>query len=96
MKLRWEMKRNGSWWAHSGKLIIGYVTVRMDGTVGYSVTAVSTKYVTKGYGTVKTVKYGKRAVERAWRQWLEAAGIYEGVKEDFIVKNLKWTEGESF
>lgn len=76
MKLRWEKYKDGrSWFAYSGKLTIGMVVRRDDGTIGYSVTGVPMRWIGKGYGDVSSISSGKRAVERAWRQWLEAAGL---------------------
>lgn len=73
--LRWEKKFGESWFAYSGNLCIAHVVLRSDGTVGYTITAVYMKWVGKGYGDVKSVKTGKRAVQRGWNQWLQAAGL---------------------
>jgi hypothetical protein len=75
MKLRWEKQRDGTWFAYSGRLTIGMVVDRMDGTIGYTVTGIHVKWIAKGYGDVSSIASGKRAVDRAWRQWLEAAGF---------------------
>ena len=75
MKLRWEKQKGDAWVAYSGKLVIGMVVNRLDGTIGYTVNGVPMKWIGKGYGDVKSIASGKRAVERAWRQWLEAADL---------------------
>lgn len=75
MKLRWEKSCGDSWMAYSGKMLIGMVVPRLDKTVGYTVTGVPMKWVGKGYGEVTSIRSGKRAVERAWRQWLTATGL---------------------
>lgn len=76
MKLRWEKDiRATGWTAYSNELHVGYVTTRLDGTKAYTVTGVHMKYIGKGYGDVKSIASGKRAVERAWQQWLTHAGL---------------------
>lgn len=75
MKLRWEKSCGDSWMAYSGRMLIGMVVPRLDKTIGYTVTGVPMKWVGKGYGDVSSISSGKRAVERAWRQWLTAAGL---------------------
>lgn len=72
---KWKKMKADSWLAYSGKLCIGHVVLRGDGTVGYTITGVHMKWVGKGYGDVKSVKAGKRAVLRGWNQWLQAAGL---------------------
>lgn len=62
--------------AMRGKLEIGFVLQRDDGTVVYSATAaVHMGRVAKGHGEVKSIRAGKQAVERAWAAWLKAADI---------------------
>ncbi|CAM3838493.1 hypothetical protein G6L26_009505 [Agrobacterium radiobacter] len=78
MKLRWEKQpsvRGESWFAYSGKLVIGMVVERDDRTIGYTMHAVHMKWIGKGYGEVASIQSGKRAIERGWRQWLTAAGL---------------------
>ena len=75
-KLRWEKHPKSPYWtARLGHIHIGYVCIRHDGTIGYTVTGIHVKWITKGYGDVKSVSSGKRAVERAWRAWAEKAGL---------------------
>lgn len=75
MKLRWEQQSPGSYWAYSGSLVIAMIGKRVDGSVYYSVQAVHTKWICKGHGEVKHLASARRAVERAWRKWLTAAGL---------------------
>lgn len=75
MKLRWEEQYPGSWYAYSSELIVGMVVTREDDTVVYNLDAVHTKWIAKGYGEVRSIRAGKRALERAWRKWLEKAGL---------------------
>lgn len=78
MKLRWEKQSIGQrerWWAYSGKLVIGMVFKRDDGTVGYTMQAVQMKLIGKGDGDVSSISAGKRAIERGWHQWLTAADL---------------------
>ncbi len=78
MKLRWEKQpsvRGESWFAYSGKLMIGMVIERDDRTIGYTIQGVRMKWIGKGYGDVSSIQSGKRAIERGWRQWLTAAGL---------------------
>jgi hypothetical protein len=73
--LSWEASRDGVQYAKSGALTIGTVGRRVDGSVWYSVDAVSTRWIAKGHGEVKTFRSAKRAVERAWAAWLAEAGL---------------------
>ena len=75
MTLRWEEQYPGTWWAYSHKLVVAMCGQREDGSVWYRVDAVSTKWVTKGYGEVRSIRTAKAAIERAWRKWLEEAGL---------------------
>lgn len=75
MKLRWEKQGRNSWYAYSGRLVIGMVTERFDGRVGYQITAVQMKWIGKGSGDVASMSAGKRAIERAWDQWLKKSGL---------------------
>jgi len=71
MTLHWKKASHG-WHAMRGQRIVGLVVERDDGTVVYELTAVSTKWVTKGYGEVRSVASAKRGLERAWAAWLDA------------------------
>lgn len=75
MKLRWEKSCGGSWVAYSGKMLIGLVVERDDGTVGYKIDNISMRWVGKAFGDVSSISSGKRAIERGWRRWLTAAGL---------------------
>ncbi|MDR6432015.1 hypothetical protein [Brucella pseudogrignonensis] len=75
MRIVWKKHSNDGWFAYSGRLIIGFVGQREDGTCFYKLDAVSTKWVTKGTGEVKSVAGAKRALTRAWRTWLTDAGL---------------------
>lgn len=76
MRLRWEKQPSGGWFAYSGEIIVGMVVECSDGKIGWSATsAVHMKWTAKGDGVVKTVAWGKRAVERAWAKWLERAAL---------------------
>ncbi len=75
MKLRWVQRYDYAWFAYSGSLHVAMVVHRDDGTFHYNVDAVRMKWIGKGYGDTSSIKTAKRAVERAWRQWLEAAGL---------------------
>lgn len=71
MKLRWEKQQLG-WTAMSGEKRVGFVVDRDGGTFYYEITAVSTKWITKGYGEVRSLASAKRSLERAWAAWLNA------------------------
>ena len=58
-------------------MVVGSVIERTDGTVAYELNAVRTKWITKGSGEVETVKAGKAAVDRAWRDWCGAMGLVD-------------------
>lgn len=74
MTLRWEIEGHTErlW---SGDVVVGWVVVRLDGTVKWQVTGVFTKFIVKGYGNAKTMAGGRRALLRAWRAWCAAAGL---------------------
>lgn len=75
MKLRWEKQGSGGYWAYSGRLVVGMIGERSDGTVYYSMQAVHTKWICKGHGEVKHLASARRAIESAWLKWLTAAGL---------------------
>jgi hypothetical protein len=75
MTLKWEERSPGGWFALRNGWVVGLVVVRDDGVVIYEVTAVSTKWVTKGYGEVRSIASAKRGLERAWTAWLDAHGL---------------------
>lgn len=62
--------------AHCGNLRVGFVLQRsVDGVWVYDVTAVHTRWITKGFGEVKSKRAAVRGLERAWATWLEHAGL---------------------
>lgn len=61
--------------AYSGKLSIGFVSLRIDGTYGWSLNAVHFRYITKGAGDTRDFATGRRALVRAWRRWCKHAGL---------------------
>ncbi|MGV1944841.1 MULTISPECIES: hypothetical protein [unclassified Agrobacterium] len=75
MKLTWEKSNMGIWYAFAGKLIIGIVVDRPDGTAAYDITGLIMSRAGKSRGDVSSISSGKRAIERGWRQWLRAAGL---------------------
>jgi hypothetical protein len=75
MKLRWDSSSRDHWNAYAGKIRIGSVFVKLDKTIGYKVDGVYMRWVGKASGDVSSIPSGKRSVERAWQQWLTAAGI---------------------
>ena len=81
VKLRWEkQKQMESWWAYRGQHVVGMVVcvtgVSSDspryGLYRYQVQAITTKWITKGYGDCKTEAGAKRAVQRAFDDWCAA------------------------
>lgn len=78
-KLRWEEQAAGGWYAYSGDLVVGMVVTvaagPRKGLVTYSVSAVSTRWITRGQGDVKTIAQGKRSLLRAWSDWCARAGL---------------------
>jgi hypothetical protein len=73
-KLQWVVWQS-TMEARCGRMRIGYVVRRDDGTWVYEVTAVHTKWLAKGYGEVASLKTAKAAVSRVWRKWLERAEL---------------------
>lgn len=76
--IRWikDTSLRECWHAMSGDLEIGHVLRRsIDGQVVYKVDAVSTRWITKGHGEVASIASGKRAIARAWKEWLQLAGL---------------------
>ena len=74
-KLTWERRGDQVYTASHGDMVFGTVLVRLDGSVYYYVDAVKTRWITKGNGAVGSIQSGKAAVERAWRTWLQHAGL---------------------
>jgi hypothetical protein len=76
MGLQWE--RDGRYRrATSGQLDVGTVG-QLDGDPTawwYLVDAISLRYIAKARGHVKSEASAKRAVGRAWRRWLDLAGL---------------------
>lgn len=62
-------------WAYSGKLVVGWVAVRIDGSYFWTINAVHTRHIVKGSGDAKSVAAGRRALTRAWRIWCDKAGL---------------------
>lgn len=76
--LRWELQRDGeNEYAYSGSLVMGIVVHQsVDEKLWvYKLDGVYAKWVGKTYGRVKTKSSAKRAIERAWAAWLDAAGL---------------------
>lgn len=69
-RIRWTRGLGGdSTHAWVGGMLLGGVLTRHDGVVIYHVEGVTTRWVTKGHGEVKTIAQGKASVRRAWRAW---------------------------
>lgn len=84
--LRWERDREGRvWTAYSGDLAVGIVVKVTAAVTGgpwrYSVTAVHTRYITRGAGDVGTARQGRRSLGRAWRDWCRHAGLAVEARE---------------
>lgn len=84
--LRWEKQRGESWYGYSGKLVVAMVGERDDGEGScewyYTITAVHTKWITKGHGEVKSERSAKSACDRAWADWLAHAGLVPAATGD--------------
>lgn len=75
-KLVWkEQPHPESLVGYAGKVDIAIVLRRNDSTIYWKVDGVFLKYLAKSSGEAKTMAAGKRAAERAWGQWLTAAGL---------------------
>lgn len=75
--LRWERQENGAYFAYSGTVIVATVvevTVR-PGEVHWKMDGVAAKWITKPSGFTSSIARGRRAVNRGWRRWLDAAGL---------------------
>jgi len=76
MKLQWDLTNRDHYHAYAGKIRVGTVFVRvLDESIGYKVDGVSMRWIGKASGDVSSMESGKRSVERAWKQWLKAAGL---------------------
>jgi hypothetical protein len=81
--LRWDPDYPCVGSKDSGTAFLGDITigsyVRLNDGTGwiYRVDGIRTKWVSKGYGKVATKASAKRAVERAWKTWLQFAGLVE-------------------
>lgn len=78
--LRWEkrgMPSSGIMWiAYCGDLQAGSVGMREDGTGYYAVDSIDTRHIARNRNLdIRSVAAGKKAVERAWQRWIEAAGL---------------------
>lgn len=70
MGLKWHKMHSDCWFADSGELTVGMISKLDNGNWRYNISGVRTKHITKGRGEVKTFESAKRAVKRAWDQWL--------------------------
>lgn len=77
LKLRWESFRDESELALLGGVQIAMITplAGQPGRWAYSVTGISVKWITKGFGHVNGKAAARGAVERAWMAWLERAEL---------------------
>lgn len=77
MSLRWEREKGDpeSWFAYSGKIVVGMVVTQYDGNIVWQIKAVAMKWTAKGSGDAKSIDSAKRALARAWGIWLERAGL---------------------
>lgn len=75
--LRWQPIRGMEGFeGRSGELIVGVVLRRDDGQIVYDATyAVHMKWIHKTHGDVASFAIGKRAINRAWKRWLERAAL---------------------
>jgi hypothetical protein len=74
--LTWKWSEEGkSMWAYRGRHVVGMVVLNTFGHWHYDLDAVSTKWITKGRGKVQNFTSAKRAVDRAWRDWLIAMDL---------------------
>ncbi len=94
MRLRWEKEKvTGElfvWVAYSHELVFGHAIQRNDGSWHYTVDAVHMKWIGKGYGDVSSLASAKRAVERAWEQWLITAGLMSKPKPPLVEEIDLW------
>lgn len=76
--LRWQpLQGMDGFEAKSGELTVGVVLRRsVDDQIVYDATyAVRMKWIHKTHGDVASFSSGKRAIERAWKRWLERAAL---------------------
>jgi hypothetical protein len=78
MALRWEKQDGAAWHAYSGDVLVGMaVWCTPLALWRYSVEGIYVKWIAKGSGDVKRLPSARKAVERAWRTWLDRAGLLE-------------------
>jgi len=78
MKLNWVSDKTKTiHHAKVGKIIIGTVLVRTDGSIVWYVDGVTTKWICKGRGETTTIRAGKEALTRSWKRWLTQAGFIQ-------------------
>lgn len=76
--LRWEVQHSGGVYAYRGQIIIGMVGKGADGLWFYQIHAVEMNWISKGRGRVRSKYSAIRAVNRAWKDWLEVTKIIGG------------------
>jgi hypothetical protein len=77
LSLRWEPFQGSSEQASLGEVPIAMIgQLSADpGTWWYTIDGVHVKWISKGFGHVKSKASARRAVERAWDAWLSRAGL---------------------
>jgi LPS sulfotransferase NodH len=79
MRLRWDAPDASLpdfRYAYSGKVCVGLVYRRTGQTLWhYKIDGVQTRWITKGYGEVSSEAVARRALIRAWKTWIEHAGL---------------------
>lgn len=77
-RLRWELQLHGSFYGQSGSLTVAMVVpLSESGRWNWSTRDMSTKWLCASAGEVAQASAGRRAAERAWSRWLEAAQLTE-------------------
>lgn len=74
--LRWEKQKDRqSFWAYSGRLVVGMVGERDNGDWWYSFHGIPMKATAKTDGDVKSLASAKRAISDGWCLWLDNAEL---------------------
>jgi hypothetical protein len=76
--LIWKEHDKTSWNAFSGSVYVGYVTKLEDAPgFAYELSGVHTRHITstEGSGEKRTQKDAQAAVQRAWDEWCDKAGL---------------------